>query len=275
MYPEATKYIRLRPSSRPTPWAVRPTAVPSSIPVIQSKLAFAGANATAFSRPEKVQEIVTNLGCVLRIALEQIVIRNITWIDANGRRSPVPFDPAVAALKSNGSTDCFVKDTSSGRMLRALQATSTGNVEVDYAITDPPATITSLDSASFSAIVENSPMLQNFAASVGSTSVSAPAPAELGITDSTNAIVGNTAGIPLYGIILASIAGVFVASVAIFSVLRAFNAARATSISKAPQAKMNNGRVVQVVYLSNPLEAKSSTRRMDFVPVKIIGPKKS
>jgi hypothetical protein len=254
---------------------VRPTAAPSAIPVIQSKLAFAGANATAFSRPEKVQEIVTNLGCVLRIALEQIVIRNITWIEANGRRKQVPFDPAVAALKSNGSTDCFVKDTSSGRMLRALQATSTGNVEVDYAITDPPATITSLDSASFSAIVENSPTLQNFAASVGSTSVSAPAPAELAITDSTNAIVGNTAGIPLYGIILASIAGMFVAGGAIFSVLRAFNAARATSISKAPQAEMNNGRVVQVVYLSNPLEAKSSTRRMDFVPMKIIGPKKS
>ncbi len=116
----------------------------------------------------------------------------------------------------------------------------------------------------------------DLAASVGSTGVSAPAPTELVSTDSTTASVTNvTQGIPLYGIILASIAGTLIAGGFVFSVLRAFKASGLTPIAKIPIAEIQGGRVVQVVYLSNPLDAKSSTRRMDFVPMKVIGARKS
>lgn len=278
LLPEATKYVRLRVSARPTPWAVRPTMQPSPLPVIQSKLEFRGANASAFSRPEKIQEVVTNLGCALRLALEQIVIRNITWVSVDGRLTPLPFDPSVAAMRSNGSADCFVADTTAPQQAaRRLQATSdSGRVEVDYAITDPPASITTLDSASFSAIVENSPSLQNLAASVGSTGLSAPPPAELTAdSGSATASVSNTLmGLPIYGMILLGIFGSLVVGGVAYGAKRSCGASgSASSIVKPPQALVQDGRVIQVVYLSNPLEAKNSIRnnRVDFLPRKVIG----
>jgi hypothetical protein len=274
LLPEATKFVRLRVSARPTPWAVRATVQPSSLPVIQSKLSFRGANASAFSRPEKIQEVVTNLGCTLRLALEQIIIKSISWVSADGIRTALPFDPRVAALRSNGSVDCFVADTTAP-ILRRLQAnTESGRVEIDYAITDPPASITSLDSTSFSEIVENSPSLQNLAASVGSSGLSAPAPAELAsengpATPSTASIIS---GLPTYGIALLSVFGSLIVVGIVYGGKRVLGGSHSRTIAQ-PQALVQEGRVVQVIYLSNPLEAKNSisNNRVDFLPRKVIG----
>lgn len=276
LLPEATKYVRLRVSARSTPWAVRPTVLPSPLPVIQSKLEFRGANASAFSRPEKIQEVVTTLGCTLRLALEQIVIKNITWVSVDGRRTVLSFDPSVAALRSNGSTDCFVADTTVPNARRLQANSDSGRVEIDYAITDPPASITALDSGSFSAIVENSPSLQNLAASVGSSGLSAPAPAELTTEPAVQTTQSSSfMNLPVYGIVLVAIGSSIFVGGLIYSVMRSFRA-HSTPVTKTPQAIVSEGRVVQVVYLQNPLESKMNPgqSRRDFVPMKVIGAKR-
>ena len=276
LLPEATKYVRLRVSARSTPWAVRPTARPSPLPVIQSKLEFRGANASAFSRPEKIQEVVTTLGCALRLTLEQIVIKNITWVSVDGRRTALSFDPSVAALRSNGSTDCFVADTTVPNARRLQASADSGRVEIDYAITDPPASITALDSGSFSAIVENSPSLQNLAASVGSSGLSAPAPAELTTEPAVQTTQSSSfMNLPVYGIVLVAIGSSIFVGGLIYSVMRSFRV-HSTPITKTPQAIVSDGRVVQVVYLQNPLESKMNPgqSRRDFVPMKVIGAKR-
>lgn len=117
---------------------------------------------------------------MLRQPLENILIRNITRLFADGRIEPVEFDAAAAFLSSNGAVVCLTKNAPSpqARMLRQLQGT-TSTTSVDYAVLNPSNDLLSLDPTTFASVVSNSQELNNLASAVGSSGVTAVVPSEL------------------------------------------------------------------------------------------------
>ena len=145
-------------------------------PYIDARMTMAGGNATALAKPEKIQQLQASLACALRMPLENIRIRNITVTDATGATKRVDVDPSQFMMAGDGSTNCYdLRNVSAARRLRALGATGSGSISVDYAIVEPSDDILALDTTQFNEVVSTSPVLLDVAASVGSTGVTAAA----------------------------------------------------------------------------------------------------
>jgi hypothetical protein len=180
-YPEPTKFIAVIPSALPSRWAM-PTRrpLPSELPpLIQATLTFDQADPSLMTRPDKLQEIQINLGCVLRMPLENIQINAMYWMFTNGTRITIAFDASIPALKSNGTVQCLTKSAQRLRRVQAAAAAADGRIDVEYTVVSPSADIIALDSASYSALLTSSSMIQDLASSVGSTGVDAAAPSDL------------------------------------------------------------------------------------------------
>ena len=179
-YPEPTKFIVVVPSAIPSrpAYSRRPLPSDSELPsLIQATLTFEQADPAQITQPEKLQEIQINLGCILRTPLENIQINAIYWTFNNGTRITIAFDASIPALKSNGTVQCLTKNS---QRLRRVQtaAAADGRVDVDYTVVAPSADLLAMDSSSYSALLTSSSIIQELASSVGSTGVSAPAPAD-------------------------------------------------------------------------------------------------
>lgn len=177
----------LVPSRLPKPSGAAPSPRPDAERplIILTKIKFPDANITEFKKPEKMQQIQASLACVLRQPLENILIRNITRMFADGRIEPVEFDAAAAALSSNGAIVCLTKNAgpapAPARLLRNLQEV-TSTTSVDYAVLNPSNDLLSLDQTTFASVVSNSQELNNLASAVGSSGVTAVVPAEIAVS---------------------------------------------------------------------------------------------
>jgi hypothetical protein len=155
-----------RRSAAPTPRISRPTQRPAEV---QNTLRLSGATLTAETDTNAtIQTIQAALACSLRVAPEQIRIRNVTVTRVGGTIWNPPLPPPLSA---NGSIVCY--NASVGTALAASfrrLSTAEAGVAVDYSMdgTNAPAT-----SAELTTALVNSPMMIEVATSVGATGIAA------------------------------------------------------------------------------------------------------
>lgn len=212
-------------SVRPSPWVIRNpvnlTALGLPRPEsIVSRVSFTGGvNLTDMMRPAKLQELLVQLACTFRMPLENIRITNITYFDdVLAKLRTVAFDPTLVNLNSNGAVVCMPTEPAARALHeRALQTSSGGNINVDYAILDPSDNILSLDDAELSAVLASS-SLNDFQASIGGSAVapisvggssSAPpaAPASSTLSDDARVRIGLGVGLGITGFVAVAAIG--------------------------------------------------------------------
>jgi hypothetical protein len=142
--------------------------------IITSQLNFVGVNRSIITRPEKLQEIVIQIGCTLRMPVEKIALSAVYELIAD-LRTEIPFDRALASIQSQGQIVCL-DSSRTGRGLTVVAGTGS-TVGVDYIVYDPSDDLVLLTSSEFTTVVSSSSALQSYSASVGASGFSVGAPA--------------------------------------------------------------------------------------------------
>jgi hypothetical protein len=254
--PLPTRFVDLPFSPAPSRWPQRSPLTTLPIgrpPVIMSQISLLGANSILISRNDKLQELQTNLACTLHMPLENVQINNISYIKGV-LNTLIDFDRTVPALQSGGVVLCLQYDASplpmpSQRRLGAVDE----RIVVDYAVIDPSDDILNLDVSAFISVMQSSPSLNGFSASIGGTNVVASTIAAPADTQSPagTAIVDDPA--PAWKIALgASIGGAFVVAAAII--------AYKFSARKRPQQITSTHNVVNVVQTHIPYEPSDTPK---------------
>jgi hypothetical protein len=201
--PAATVVIQASRKPRPSALPIRSRApAPTSLVALESSLRFFNANPTVVNKTETLQRFVTNIACALRLPFERIQIKNITHRMRNATRI-LPFDPALVSLSSNGEVVCFVEEAMNGAMNGTMNGTMNGamngaanatgsmgrrladgdaSVDINYIIVEPPLEILTMNPAEFSMTLSSEPAIAALATTLGSTGISAEAPAELALS---------------------------------------------------------------------------------------------
>lgn len=179
--PAASLLFKPQQSVAPSTFPLRPRVSPlANVTALGGTLQFPNANTTALRQPAAVQQIVANLACALRAPLENILLRNITQTTATGA-VVIPFNATLVSLNSNGTVVCYgpVRNATAPRLLRGRSLESAGTVLIDYLLVDPAPGLLTMDTATFETTVATDPAVQDIAATLGSSGVTAVAPAEL------------------------------------------------------------------------------------------------
>jgi hypothetical protein len=134
--------------------------VPSILPKeIKSTIQLIAKERKEIENVTKIREIQVKISCSLRMPLDNIKIRNVTFIDSNGIRNIIKFNEADIDAADIPSVDCF-SSTTNARMLQS------SNVEIDYTVINPTAEllaydpvnlVTSVSSPQQSSAVQTSP----------------------------------------------------------------------------------------------------------------------
>ena len=259
--PLPTRYVDLPFSPAPSRWPQRSPLTTLPIgrpPVIISQISLLGANSALISRNDKLQELQTNLACTLHMPLENVQINNISYIKGL-LNTLIDFDRTVPALQSSGLVLCLQYGASplpmpSQRRLGAIDE----RVVVDYAVIDPSDDILNLDASAFISVMQSSPSLNGFSASIGGTNVVAStiaAPADTQSPAGTG--TGSGAGVDdpasAWKIALgASIGGAFVVAAAII--------AYKFSARKRPQQIASTHNVMNVIQTHTPYEPSDTPK---------------
>jgi hypothetical protein len=223
-----------------------------------SQISLLGANSALISRNDKLQELQTNLACTLHMPLENVQINNISYIKGV-LNTLIDFDRTVPALQSGGVVLCLQYDASplpmpSQRRLGAVDE----RIVVDYAVIDPSEDILNLDASAFISVMQSSPSLNGFSASIGGTNVVAStiaAPADTQSPAGTGGGAGAGVDDPAsaWKIALgASIGGAFVVAAAII--------AYKFSARKRPQQITSTHNVVNVIQTHIPYEPSDTPK---------------
>jgi hypothetical protein len=179
--PAASLLFRPQQSVAPSTFPVRPRVSPlANVTALGGILQFPNANTTALQQPAAVQQIVANLACALRAPLENILLRNITQTTAAGA-VVIPFNATLVSLNSNGTVVCYapMRNATAPRLLRGRSLESAGTVSIDYLLVDPAPGLLTMDTTTFETTVAADPAVQDIAATLESSGVTAVAPAEL------------------------------------------------------------------------------------------------
>lgn len=140
-----------RPSPRfsafPSPKFLRP--VPSILPKeIKSSLQIAVKERKEIESITKIKEIQVKISCSLKMPLDNIKIRNITFIDLRGIRNIIKFNETEIDDVDIPPIDCF-SSTINGRILES------SNVDIDYIVIDPTAELIAYDPVNLVSSVSN------------------------------------------------------------------------------------------------------------------------
>ena len=201
-------------SSRPTLQfrTPRPEVVTRPIAAIASSISIQVRNETLFDNPKNVEAVVKTIVCSLRVdyasvSVESIAhyrdgvfIRNITVPPKEPSRNMTgvcgfemtPANSSAVAEPSQVPAVSLAPVVSSvsfeGGFGRRLQAAGAGldTYTLNYAIADPPATVTTLEPATVATLIETSPVL--------ATSLDMPANSYIAVSASEPALITAPAG---------------------------------------------------------------------------------
>lgn len=177
--PAATKYLRATMSPAPSRSAPPASFTPVAyIPVLNSAIRIAGANATTATEPAALQRTQANLACAIGVPQQNIQIRNVTVVYSNGTRFVLPFDPAVPQLNSGNDVVCLAPMSGAVTGVRRLQQV-TYTIEISYDIVDPPLVMLSMDGATFAASLSNTTAMGDLVLALQGTGITVEAPPEL------------------------------------------------------------------------------------------------
>jgi hypothetical protein len=189
--------------------------------------------------------------------LENVQINNISYIKGV-LNTLIDFDRTVPALQSSGAVLCLQYDASplpmpSQRRLGAVDE----RIVVDYAVIDPSDDILNLDVSAFISVMQSSPSLNGFSASIGGTNVVASTIAAPAETQSPAGAGTGGGGVddpaPVWKIALgASIGGAFVVAAAII--------AYKFSARKRPQKIASTHNVMNVIQTHTPYEPSDTPK---------------
>jgi len=210
-------------SAFPSPKFLR--AIPSILPKeIQSSLKVTVKERKEIESITKIKEIQVKISCSLHMPLDNIKIKNITFIDASGIRNVIKFNEIEVDNADIPQVDCFAPQTNA-RMLQ------TSNVDIGYIVVDPTPELLAYDPV-------------NLVSSVSNTQPSSDTSSVKQQSSSTNLLT-----------VLASVFGTALAMVGLasmFAYIRARNKTRPIQTQE---------RVIRVSV--NPLEAVTSLPRID------------
>jgi hypothetical protein len=96
----------------------------------------------------KIKEIQVKISCSLHMPLDNIKIKNITFIDASGIRNVIKFNEIEVDNADIPQVDCFAPQTNA-RMLQ------TSNVDIGYIVVDPTPELLAYDPVSLVSSVSN------------------------------------------------------------------------------------------------------------------------
>ena len=124
-------------SAFPSPKFLR--AIPSILPKeIKSTIQLLAINRKEIENITKIKEIQVRISCSLRMPLDNIKIKNITFIDQIGIRNIIKFNEIDIDNTDIPIIDCLLPG------LRRLQ-TASNNVVVDYVVIDPTPELLAYD----------------------------------------------------------------------------------------------------------------------------------
>jgi hypothetical protein len=197
--PYPTRFIRPVFSPFPSRLPLR-TPLPTNIRIperISSSLRFPNANPEELKKPERIQTLIASLACVLRVNVETIEIKNITWVKADGQRIPIEFDAAFTRMMGNTGS-CAITGQ---RMLRRLQSTG-ASVVVTYEVVNPPQEVAYADPTTLTEAL-NTPQMNALANSVGSSGVLVESPSQPSSSSTTATSTALIAGVAVAAVIAA------------------------------------------------------------------------
>ena len=134
-------------SAFPSPKFLR--AIPSILPKeIQSSLKVTVKERKEIENVTKIREIQVKISCSLHMPLDNIKIKNITFIDASGIRNVIKFNEIDIDNADIPQVDCFAPQTNA-RMLQ------TSNVDIGYIVVDPTPELLAYDPVNLVSSVSN------------------------------------------------------------------------------------------------------------------------
>ena len=175
-------------SSRPTLQfrTPRPEVVTKPIAAIASSIRIEVRNETLFDNPKNVEAVVKTIVCSLRVDYASVSVESIAHYRDGVFIRNITVPPKEPSRNMTGACGASAESSVS----RRLQA-STGidSYTLNYAISNPPATVTALEPATVATLIETSPVL--------TTSLEMPANSYIAVSASEPALI--TASEPLAG----------------------------------------------------------------------------
>ena len=171
-------------SSRPTLQfrTPRPEIGTKPITAIASSISIQVRNETLFDNPKNVEAVVKTIVCSLRVDYTSVSVESI----AHYRDSIFIRNITVPAKEPsrNMTGSCDVSVSAVVAVRRRLQA-AIDTYTLNYAIADPPASVTSLEPATVATLIESSPVL--------TTSLEIPANSYIAVSASEPALITSEA----------------------------------------------------------------------------------
>jgi hypothetical protein len=195
------------PTRRPT-LSSRPTlvfrtqrpaeaAVPSRIAAIASSIQIQVRNETLFDNPKNIEAVVKTIVCSLRVDYASVSVDSIAHYRDGLFVRNITVPPKEPSRNETMDTVCgvvpapsivpapslapMVSSVSFEGGIRRLQAAGIDTYTLNYAIADPPATVTSLEPATVATLIETSPVL--------ATSLDVPANSYIAVTASEPTLI--------------------------------------------------------------------------------------
>ena len=173
-------------SSRPTLQfrTPRPEIVTRPIAAIASSISIQVRNETLFDNPKNVEAVVKTIVCSLRVDYASVSVESIAHYRDGVFIRNITVPPKEPSRNMTGVCSA----PSPAPVSRRLQAAGAGldTYTLNYAIADPPATVTTLEPATVATLIETSPVL--------ATSLDMPANSYIAVSASEPALITAPAG---------------------------------------------------------------------------------
>jgi hypothetical protein len=176
---EPSESFTARQTARPTP---RPTfsALPTRRPTLSSKptLVFRTQrpaevlpsriaatiqiqirNESLFDNPKNVEAVVKTIVCSLQVEYESVSVDSIAHYRDGLFIRNITLPPKEPARNMTFASVCEATTTAFDHPMRRLQNSGIDTYTLNYAIADPPTTVTSLEPATVASLIETSPVL--------------------------------------------------------------------------------------------------------------------
>jgi hypothetical protein len=116
-------------------------------------------NESLFDNPKNVEAVVKTIVCSLQVEYESVSVDSIAHYRDGLFIRNITLPPKEPARNMTFASVCEATTTAFDHPMRRLQNSGIDTYTLNYAIADPPTTVTSLEPATVASLIETSPVL--------------------------------------------------------------------------------------------------------------------